>query len=230
MNSNRVRLVDPTSLPTDTPLAPPASAIESWTQAWVATHTLITTRQNVSPRRLEQPGPSPDQLTAMFSLAAAAPDHGRLMPWRFVVVPLDKRVLLAEAFALALIDRDPGATLEQIEAAREKAYRAPLLMLAIATLAHGPVGIPAAERLVSLGAAIQNLLLGAQALGFGAGLSSGRSTMSVRVRSLFDLAAGEDPVCFVSMGTPVHQRERRERPHPEMFVTQLQAMATGSHA
>jgi nitroreductase len=96
--------------------------------------TLIETRRNVSPKRLVEPGPSPEQFEALMSLAAAAPDHGLLMPWRFIVVPASQRPALAEVFALALIDRDPGATLEQIESAREKAYRAPLLMVAVACL------------------------------------------------------------------------------------------------
>ena len=72
-------------------------------------------------------------------------------------------------FALALIDRDPGATLVQIEAAREKAHRAPLLLVAVACLGPRQPDTPALERVVSMGAAIQNLLLGAHAMGFGSG-------------------------------------------------------------
>ena len=201
--------------------APGAQAEEAWSATWSAAHSLITSRQNVSPRRLAGPAPSSQQLQSVLNLAAAAPDHGQLTPWRFVVVPVDKRVLLAEAFALALIDRDPGATLEQIEAAREKAYRAPLLVLAIARLSGGSEEVTAAERLVSLGAAIQNVLLGAQAMGFGAGLTSGRGITSTRVRSLFAVQHGEEPVCFISIGTPGRLRVRRERPHAAAFVTQL---------
>ena len=80
---------------------------------------LIVGRQNVSPKRLVEPGPSEQQLGRMLTMAAAAPDHGQLVPWRFVIVPAHKRELLAGVFVLALIDRDPGATLLQIEAARE---------------------------------------------------------------------------------------------------------------
>ncbi len=69
---------------------------------------LIESRQNVSPKRLEEPGPSPQQFEALMSLAASAPDHGLLMPWRFIVVPTAQRHRLAEVFALALIDRDPS--------------------------------------------------------------------------------------------------------------------------
>lgn len=117
----------------DAPLS--GSAGDSFELAQV----LIGSRQNVSPKRLIEPGPTTEQLHALLSLAAAAPDHGLLTPWRFIIVPADQRHRLAEVFALALIDRDPGATLEQIEAAREKAHRAPLLMVAVCCVNIGTV-------------------------------------------------------------------------------------------
>lgn len=183
---------------------------------------LITSRQNVSAKRLVEPGPSQPQLDRIFVAAAAAPDHGQLLPWRFVIVPRDKRCLLGEVFALALIDRDPGATLVQIEAAREKARRSPLLMLAVARLvsAHEPE-IPNLERIVSLGCAVQNLLLAANAMGFGSGLTSGQAMTSDRMRSLFRLAADERAVCFVNVGTVSKRKPRRVRPTPEQIASVL---------
>lgn len=157
-----------------------------------------------------------------MSLAAAAPDHGLLMPWRFIVVPASERHRLAEVFASALIDRDPGATLEQIESAREKAYRAPLLMVAVACLGPREPDIPRLERMISMGAAVQNLLLGAHALGFGAGLTSGQAMKSPRMHVLFGLAEGEYAVCCVNVGS-VSKRKAgtRVRPLPAAFVTEL---------
>ena len=182
---------------------------------------LIVGRQNVSPKRLVEPGPSEQQLDRLLTMAAAAPDHGQLVPWRFVIVPAQKRELLAGVFVLALIDRDPGATLLQIEAAREKAYRSPLLMLAIALLDMAEPGIPNVERLVSLGAAIQNLLLAAHAMGFGSGLTSGQAMDSPRMRGLFGLADGEAPVCFVNIGTTVRHKPPRVRPAADTFCSTL---------
>ena len=92
---------------------------------------LLDSRRNTSPKWLDAPGPDAEELGRFFAADASAPNHGRLTPWRFVIVPSDKRPLLANAFASALGGRDPSATLEQIEAARHKAYRAPLLMPAI---------------------------------------------------------------------------------------------------
>lgn len=183
---------------------------------------LIASRQNVSPKRLVEPGPSGAQLELLFVAAAAAPDHGQLLPWRFVIVPQDKRGLLANVFALALIDRDPSATMIQIEAAREKAHRAPLLMLAVARLvSEREPEIPNLERMVSLGCAVQNLLLASQAMGFGAGLTSGQAMSSERMSALFKLVVEEQAVCFVNIGTVSKSKAARVRPSPDQFVTSL---------
>jgi nitroreductase len=183
---------------------------------------LIGSRQNVSPKRLIEPGPSARQLDALLSLAAAAPDHGLLNPWRFIIVRAEQRHRLAEAFALALIDRDPGATLEQIESAREKAYRAPLLLVAVACLGLREPNTPSFERMVSMGAAIQNLLLGAHAMGFGAGLTSGQAMSSPRLYRLCGLTVGEVPVCCVNIGTVTKRKaSARLRPMPSEFVSEL---------
>ena len=200
----------------DAPLS--GSAGDSFELAQV----LIGSRQNVSPKRLIEPGPTAEQLHALLSLAAAAPDHGLLTPWRFIIVPADQRHRLAEVFALALIDRDPGATLEQIEAAREKAHRAPLLMVAVACLGPREPDTPPLERMVSMGAAIQNLLLGAHAIGFGAGLTSGQAMASKRLAELCGLAPGEVAVCCVNIGTVSKRKPgTRARPLPAAFVTEL---------
>lgn len=192
---------------------------------------LIGSRQNVSPKRLVEPGPSPQQFEALMSLAAAAPDHGLLMPWRFIVVPRSQRHRLAEVFALALIDRDPGATLEQIESAREKAHRAPLLMVAVACLGPREPDIPRLERMISMGAAVQNLLLGAHAMGFGAGLTSGQAMRSKRIHELCGLAHEEFAVCCVNVGT-VSQRKGavRSRPGTAAYVSELAADAIPERA
>lgn len=182
---------------------------------------LIATRQNISARRLVEPGPCPDEQAQIFRAASAAPDHGLLTPWRFIVVPAHRRADLAEVFALALIDRDAGATLAQIEAARDKAYRAPLLMLAVARLGPCEPDIRLLERMVSVGAAIQNILLRAHSLGYGSGLASGQAMLSQRMRALFALHVGEEAVCFVNIGTVSKKNMPRLRPDVSNFVCNL---------
>jgi nitroreductase len=200
-------------------------------------NTLIHSRQNIKPRHLEAPGPTPQQLQHILEAASAAPDHGQLVPWRFVIVPLLQRPRLAEVFGLALVDRDPQATPVQIENARQKAYRAPFLMLAIARLApqgaHQAARLGAqnpdsteteisdAERLVSFGCAIQNMVLSAHAAGFGAGLTSGQALGSPRLRALFGLADNEQAVCCINIGTVAKHKPMRQRPAVSDYVSEL---------
>lgn len=182
---------------------------------------LITTRQNISPKRLLEPGPNAGQVNAMFTAAAAAPDHGTIMPWRFVLVPADKRPLLAEVFAQALLERDAAATPEQVAQAREKAFRAPFLALAIARLGPCDPDIDPLERMVSMGAAIQNILLMAHSLGLGASLTSGQAMRSAPLRQLFQLVQGEQAVCCINVGTVSKRKPTRLRPEVAAFVSSL---------
>ena len=179
---------------------------------------LIHTRQHIGPKHLAAPGPSTEQLRELFAAAAAAPDHKQLMPWRFLVLGDEARRTLSEVFVAALRARDPAALPDQIEDARKKAFRGPVLIMAVADLRAEHTEVHALERVVSLGAAIQNLLLTAQARGFGSGLSSGRALQSPLLREAFGIAEGEHAVCFISLGTPLRSKSGRQRPAVDAFV------------
>jgi len=183
--------------------------------------TLIHSRRTVLPKRLIAPGPVGEQLDQILEAAAAAPDHRELRPWRFVVIPQDARFRLGEAFAAALRERDPLATAEQVEQAREKAFRAPLLLLAVVRTEDDDAQIPPMERVVSAGCAIQNMLLMATALGFGSALTSGKAMESRAIRELFSLQAGEHALCFLSIGSVSSVRPPRARPCARDYVTEL---------
>ncbi|WP_245598218.1 nitroreductase family protein [Ottowia thiooxydans] len=182
---------------------------------------LIHTRQTVLPKRLGEPGPQASQLQTILQAAAAAPDHHRITPWRFVVVPAAARSRLGEAFAAALHERDPLASAEQLAQASEKAQRAPVLMLAIARLRDEDDEIPPAERLVSAGCAIQNMLLMAHALGFGTALTSGKAMNSRPLRTLFSLGEHEQALCFISIGTTIKTKPIPLRPEVGSYASEL---------
>ena len=188
----------------------------------VAAAALIQSRQTILPKRLGAPGPGADELGQILDAAAHAPDHGQLVPWRFVLVPEAARGALAEVFAQALRERDAGATPEQAAQAREKAHRAPVLMLAVVDAQRGDHGIGLAERLVSAGCAVQNMLLMATALGYGSALTSGKALQSPGLRALFRLAEAEQAVCFISIGTVQSRKALRARPAASTYVTTLE--------
>lgn len=207
--------------PPSLPHSNAAAAVGAEDDVAALAQALIASRQNVLPKRLVAPGPDAQQLHRLMQAAAAAPDHGELRPWRFVLIPASKRALLADVFEAALLDRDAQATADQRESAREKAHRAPLLMLAIARLGPAQPDMPALERMVSLGASLQNLMLLAHAMGFGAGLTSGQAMQSPRLRELFALQPGEEAVCFVSVGTVTQRKPMRPRASPHEILSEL---------
>jgi len=182
---------------------------------------LIQTRQTLLPKRLCVPGPDAAQTRQILAAAAHAPDHHELLPWRFISVPEAARAALGDAFAAALRLRDAAATPQQMEQAREKAGRAPLLLLAVARLRDADDEIAPHERILSAGCAIQNMLLMAHALGFGASLTSGKALQSAPLRALFDLGEDEQALCFVNIGTPVRAKPIRARPEVERFCSTL---------
>jgi len=183
--------------------------------------TLMQSRQTILPKRLLSPGPDALQLSMILGAAASAPDHGQLVPWRFILVPAAARGLLADQFANALVERDTEALAEQVEQAREKAYRAPLLLLVVVDGARGDASVDLHERIVSAGCAVQNMLLMATSLGYGSALTSGKALKSQGLRSLFALAAQEHALCFVSVGTVQSRKPQRSRPTPADYVAHL---------
>ncbi|MGE4329039.1 nitroreductase family protein [Diaphorobacter sp.] len=182
---------------------------------------LVQARQTILPKRLGGPGPDAAQLQAILAAAGHAPDHGCLLPWRFILVPQQARAALGDAFAQALLERDPLAAAAQQEQAREKAFRAPVLLLAVVDEQCGDPEITPSERMVSAGCAVQNLLLMATAQGFGSALTSGKALHSHALRTLFALRGSERALCFVSLGSVVSRKPVRPRPMPAHYIGTL---------
>lgn len=183
--------------------------------------TLMDSRHTILPKRLVEPGPDAAQLVRIFSAAATAPDHGRLCPWRFILVPPSERHRLAETFASSLKERDSKASEEEMSRAREKAYRAPLLMLMVVDATRGDLAIDFNERLISAGCALQNMLLMATAMGLGSALTSGKALKSNGLHALFQLASDESALCFISIGTVQSRKPAVPRPEINTFVSML---------
>lgn len=183
--------------------------------------TLMDSRHTILPKRLMEPGPDDAQLVRIFSAAATAPDHGRLCPWRFIVVPPSERYRLAETFASSLKERDGKASEEEMNRAREKAYRAPLLMLMVVDSTCGDQQIDLNERLISAGCAVQNMLLMTAAMGLGSALTSGKALKSNGLHALFQLSSDELALCFISIGTVLSRKPAAPRPEINAFVSML---------
>jgi nitroreductase len=200
-----------------TPSHPQPSTQEA--SAWA--EALIQSRRTTLPKRLVGPGPDPEQRQKILYAAAAAPDHDQLVPWRFIEVATSQRDRLGHAFVQALLHRDPAADEQAQAMAREKAQRAPWLLLAVVCKGKAGDDVPDSERLLSLGAAVQNMLLQATATGLGSSLTSGQAMSSTALRQLFRLAPQEDAVCFINIGHVSEWKRPKARPAVERYFSRL---------
>ena len=179
--------------------------------------SLLRTRRSGKPRDLIAPGPDTGQLREILEIALRTPDHGKLAPWRFVIVPDDKRESLATLLEDAYRREKPDAGRLELEAMRQFAHQAPTLVVALSDPVAGSK-IPVWEQQLSSGAAIMNLLHASHALGFAAGWLTGWPAYNEDVRKAF--AQGEERLAgFIFIGTPGRPQEERPRPEYDKIVS-----------
>ena len=177
---------------------------------------LLSTRRSGKPRDLVAPGPNDSQLAQMLEIAARTPDHGKLAPWRFVVVPADRRDALSEIITTAYLAERPQAARLEIEALDQFAHQAPTLVVVLSS-PKVESHIPLWEQELSAGAACMNLLHAAHALGFAGGWLTGWAAYADAVRDAFG-AAPEKIAGFLFIGTVSKPLEERPRPESDKIV------------
>ena len=170
----------------------------------------FASRRSGKARDLSAPGPDAPQLRSILSLAARTPDHGKLFPWRFVVI--EDRTAFAALLERAFVAVNPGARSAQINAAVAAAYLSPTLIL----LLHAPqvsAKIPEWEQQLSTGAVAMNLLHAAHAEGFAGNWITGWACYDALIRA--ELCEGEERIAgLFYIGTVTTKLE--ERPRPDM--------------
>lgn len=171
---------------------------------------LLLTRRSGKARDMVAPGPDADQLAAILRAATRVPDHGKLAPWRFVVVPDEGRGKLAETLETAYRSEKPDAGRLELQAMRDFAQNAPCLVV---VMSHpNPAShIPLWEQQLSVGAVCMNLLNAAHAQGFVANWLTGWPAYSPAVREALG-EPGELVAGFMFIGTPTKPLEERPRP------------------
>jgi nitroreductase len=159
----------------------------------------IQTRSSAG--RLAEPGPSPEQLERLLQAAAAAPDHGRLRPWRLIVLEGDAR----EAFTAAAVEAKrallPAMTADQLVAERAKISRSPTIVIVGCAVNREQTKVPEIEQVVAVGAAAQNLFLAAHDLGYGAMWKTGAAAYDSAVKVAVGLRPDDHIVAIMHLGT-----------------------------
>lgn len=139
-------------------------------------------------------------LDSIVDTGLRAPDHGGLHPWRVIEFPATSRESLAELFEAEKRTRDPVATIEDLERAREHATHAPVVLAFIVRVERHPL-VPQHEQWLSAGAALGNMLMATHLLGFGAIMLSGERCQDVGLREALHVQPDEVLAGFISVGT-----------------------------
>jgi nitroreductase len=160
--------------------------------------TAIDTR--ASSLKLVAPGPARGDLERILLAGTRAPDHGKLAPWRFVVLEGASRAVLGNAMAEALRAGRSDCTEAHLAAEREKPMRAPTIIAVAAHLVRLHK-VPELEQVQAVAAAVQTMFLAAHALGYGVMWKTGAATRATQVREALGFTADEEVVAFLYLGT-----------------------------
>lgn len=143
--------------------------------------------------------PTAEHIRAALESAVRAPDHGRLRPWRFILIEGDQRHRFAEILAGSAKRRTPALAETDLQRERDKAVRAPLIIVVACRIVRG-TKVPDIEQILAAGAAAQNILLALHALGYVAAWKTGEAAYDPGVKTALGLTSDDHIVAFVNVG------------------------------
>ena len=179
---------------------------------------LLKTRRSVKALELSGPGPTAAELETLLTVASRVPDHGKLVPWRFIVFEGAARERAGEVIASICREQRPELTAEQLEFERKRLARAPLV-IAVISRAGAHVKIPEWEQVLSSGAAAMSLVLAAHALGYAASWITEWYAYDRTVLTALGVKPEEKIAGFVHIGRTAKPPEDRPRPALDRIVT-----------
>jgi nitroreductase len=181
---------------------------------------LLKTRRSLKPVELAAPGPSATEIETLLTVASRVPDHGKLVPWRFIVFEGEARAAAGEAIARAFGIKYPDAKPEHVDNERKRLTRAPLV-IAVVSRAVPHVKIPEWEQVLSAGAAAMSLVLAAHALGYGANWITEWYAYDRNALAALGVKDNEKVAGFIHIGTPRQPPEDRPRPPLSEIATRF---------
>lgn len=179
----------------------------------------LINRSSTPPRLMGDTPPPRADVDRMLAAACSAPDHGAVRPWRFHIIEGEARNKLGELFGKALLEREPFAETAAIEKEQGRPLRAPMIIAVCAKVdpSRAPK-VPVVEQVVATAAAMEHLVLAAQAMGYGAIVLTGKNAHDPMVRAAFDLAGEDELVGFVYLGATEEPTPAKDRPDPAEFT------------
>lgn len=170
-------------------------------------------RRSVPISELKEPGPTDAQIETMLTVAARTPDHGRLAPWRFILYRGEARARIGELLAARAEEREGPLNDGRRQQELTRFSRAPLVIGVVHVPREHP-RIPQWEMYLSGAAAAMNLVIAANALGYGTNWITNWYADDEEGRRIVGLSPQEKVIGFVHVGS--YDAEVSERPRPEL--------------
>lgn len=183
----------------------------------------LRARHSTPAMQLGEPGPDVVQLKQLLEAAIRVPDHGKLAPWRLIVLQGPDKPVYGERLAELHARIDPQTPAPKLDKDRQRFNAAPVVVAVIARIEEEHPKIPAQEQLISAGCVAYNLLLGAQSLGFGAQWLTGWSAYDKQAAALLGLEEHERLIAYIHIGTVQGSSPERERPLLDEVVSTWKA-------
>jgi nitroreductase len=181
---------------------------------------LLAARRSVTPARLAGVGPGPVEIDQLLAIASRVPDHGRLVPWRFIVIEGDARHRLGDEIAACFKIENPDADDARVGEERRRLAHAPLVIAVVSRAAPHPK-IPEWEQVLSAGAACMNLVIAANALGYSTNWLTQWFAFNRRFLDRLGLLPSERIAGFIHIG--VASEAPQERPRPDLATIMSRA-------
>jgi nitroreductase len=179
----------------------------------------LMTRRSGNARALGLPAPDKETTDAIVLAASRAPDHGRLVPFRFLEIANEARPKLADLLEAASLALTPDMPTVEIERAREKADQGPLILAMIGRVDPDHPKIPVSDQWLAIGCALENLLLATQEFGFAAAVRSGKHLETSPMRTGFQLAPQEHLMALIAIGSPNDWPPEKPKPALETIFS-----------
>ena len=172
---------------------------------------LLLSRRSVKPMTMASPGPDAADLEIILTAGARVPDHGKLVPWRFILFRGEARAAFGKVLKARFAEIEPGANEDRLELEANRFMRAPLVVTVVSGLVPNPKA-PEWEQRLSAGAVCQNILVAATALGYGSNWLTEWCAFDDGIAAALGLGENERVAGFIYLGTPTLPNEDRPRP------------------
>jgi nitroreductase len=187
--------------------------------------SLLETRRSVKPVALGEPGPNPVELRRILTVASRVPDHGALVPWRFILFQGEARQAASAQLAAVYLAQHPELSAQTVStlAKLSRVFTQAPLVVAVVSRADPSARKPEWEQVLTAGAVCMNLITAATAIGYASVWLTGWAAYDADALAALGVRAEEKVAGFIHIGTAQERPPDRTRPVLDELITDWSA-------